>query len=90
MWRGLARLNYYGPWTDTGNGGTAISGEFLVDLELGAQVMDNVEVIVGAANVFDNYPDENPGQLGIGQLYPEAAPFGFNGGSYYVKLRITG
>lgn len=90
MWRGLARINYYGPWTDTGNGSVNVGGEFLVDLELGAQVMDNVEVIVGAANVFDNYPDENPGQLGIGQLYPEASPFGFNGGSYYVKLRITG
>jgi len=90
MWRGLARINYYGPWTDTGNGSVNVGGEFLVDLEVGAKVMDNVEVIVGAANVFDNYPDENPGQLGIGQLYPEAAPFGFNGGSYYVKLRITG
>ena len=90
MWRGLARINYYGPWTDTGNGSVNVGGEFLVDLEVGAKVMDNVEVIVGAANVFDNYPDENPGQLGIGQLYPEAAPFGFNGGSYYLKLRITG
>jgi len=90
MWRGLARINYYGPWTDVGNGGTPIGGEFLVDLEVGAQVMDNVEFIVGAANVFDTFPDENPGQLGIGQLYPEASPFGFNGGSYYVKLRITG
>lgn len=90
IWRGLARINYYGSWTDVGNGGTAIGSEFLVDLEVGAKVMDNVEIIVGAANVFDNFPDENPGQLGIGQLYPEAAPFGFNGGSYYVKLRITG
>ncbi|MCF6274434.1 MAG: TonB-dependent receptor [Robiginitomaculum sp.] len=90
IWRGLARINYYGPWTDTGNGNVNVGGEFLVDLELGAKVMDNVEVIVGAANVFDNYPDENPGQLGIGQLYPEASPFGFNGGAYYLKLRITG
>ncbi len=90
IWRGLARLNYYGPWTDTGNGSVKVGGEFLVDLEVGAKVMDNVEVIVGAANVFDNFPDENPGQLGIGQLYPEASPFGFNGGSYYVKLRVTG
>ena len=76
--------------TDANNGGTAIGGELLVDLELGARIRDNVEIIVGAANVFDNYPNENPGQLGIGQLYPEATPFGFNGGAYYVKLRITG
>jgi iron complex outermembrane recepter protein len=90
IWRGLARINYYGPWNDVGNGGTNIGGEFLVDLEVGAKVTDNVELIVGAANVFDNFPDQNPGQLNIGQLYPEASPFGFNGGSYYVKVRITG
>jgi len=90
IWRGLARINYYGPWVDVGNGGTNIGGEFLVDLELGAKVMDNVELIVGAANVFDNFPDQNPGQLNIGQLYPEASPFGFNGGSYYFKVRVTG
>lgn len=99
IWRGLARINYYGSWINSNNGATNdgvftpgenVGGEFLVDLELGAQVIENVEVIVGASNVFDNYPNENPDQLSIGQLYPEAAPFGFNGGAYYVKLRITG
>ncbi len=89
MWRGMARINYYGPWTDVGNGGTPIGDQILVDLEVGAKVMDNVEIIVGAANVFDSYPDENPGQLGIGQLYPESSPAGFNGGQYYVKGRVT-
>ncbi len=89
IWRGLARVNYFGPWTDSGNGGTQIGGEFTIDAEVGAQVMENVEVIFGVANAFDNYPDENPGQLNIGQLYPESSPMGFNGGSYYAKLRIT-
>jgi len=89
MWRGLVRVNYLGPWTDSGNGGTPISGEVTIDAEVGAQVMDNVELIFGLANAFDNFPDENPGQLGIGQLYPEASPGGFNGGSYYVKARVT-
>ena len=60
-----------------------------IDAEIGAQVMDNVKITIGAANLFDNVPDENPGQLGIGQLYPESAPFGFNGGSYYIKLLGT-
>jgi len=89
MWRGLARVNYFGPWVDANNGGTEIGGELLVDLEVGAQVRENIEIIVGAANVFDNFPDENPGQLNIGQLFPESSPGGFNGGSYYAKLRIT-
>jgi len=88
MWRGLVRANYFGPWRDTGNG-FDVGGEFTVDAEIGAKVMENVEIVVGAANIFDNFPDENPGQTGSGQLYPESSPMGFNGGAYYVKGRYT-
>jgi iron complex outermembrane receptor protein len=52
-------------------------------------VMDGLEIIGGLSNALDNYPDENPGAGGLGQLYPEAAPTGFNGGAYYVKARYT-
>jgi len=72
MWRGLLRANYYGPWFDTGND-FAVGGEFLFDAEIGASVYEGVELIVGVQNLLDNYPDENPGQGGSGQLYPEAA-----------------
>ncbi|WP_371396040.1 TonB-dependent receptor plug domain-containing protein [Fretibacter rubidus] len=88
MWRGLLRANYYGPWFDNGNG-YAVGGEFLFDAEIGAEVYEGVELILGAQNFLNNYPDENPGQTGTGQLYPEAGPFGFNGGQYYVKARYT-
>lgn len=88
IWRGLFRINYYGPWYDNGND-YAVGGEFLFDAEIGAEVYEGVELIVGAQNLLNNYPDENPGQLGTGQLYPEAGPFGFNGGQYYVKARYT-
>ncbi len=88
MWRGLVRTSYYGPWYDTGNG-FDVGGEFVVDAEVGAEVMDGVEIIVGMANVFDNYPDENPSAGSLGQLYPEASPMGFNGGTYYTKIRYT-
>jgi len=89
MWRGLLRANYYGSWNDTGNGFPGRSSEVVLDAEIGAQVTDNVEIIVGAANLLNNYPDENPDQLSIGQLYPESSPMGFNGGQYYVKGRLT-
>ena len=88
MWRGLLRANYYGPWFDTGNG-FGVGSEFLFDAEIAANVYEGVELIVGVQNLLDNYPDENPGQGGSGQLYPESAPFGFNGGQYYVKARYT-
>lgn len=88
IWRGLVRAGYYGPWYDNGNG-FEVGSEILIDAEIGAEVMDGVELIVGASNLFDAYPDENPGSTGLGQLYPESSPIGFNGGAYYVKARYT-
>lgn len=88
-WRALARANYYGEWEDTGNGTGTQGSEINVDAEFAYYLNDNIELIIGANNVFDNYPDENPDALSLGQLYPESAPAGFNGGSYYVKARYT-
>ncbi|MEL7102867.1 MAG: hypothetical protein AAGL97_09965, partial [Pseudomonadota bacterium] len=59
------------------------------DAEFGYYLNDKIELIIGANNIFDNYPDENPNAASLGQLYPEAAPAGFNGGSYYLKARYT-
>lgn len=87
--RTLVRANYFGQWDDTGNGVNDISSEIFIDAEIGYNVTDAVELVFGANNIFDNYPDENPGQGGSGQLYSEAAPTGFAGGQYYTKLRIT-
>ena len=89
IWRGMLRANYFGAWDDTGNGVDDVSPELFFDAELGAEVMDGLELMLGANNFLDNYPDENPGQGGSGQLYPEAAPTGFNGGQYYIKARYT-
>ncbi|NNE58065.1 MAG: TonB-dependent receptor [Hellea sp.] len=86
--RGLLRANYFGGWYDNGND-YDVGSEVLFDAELGYEAMEGLELIVGAANVFDAYPDENPGQTGTGQLYPEASPIGFSGGQYYVKARYT-
>ncbi len=87
MFRGLLRANYYGEWFDTGNG-NEVGAEILVDAEVAAEVKEGIEFAIGAANIFNNYPDENPGQGGSGQLYPESSPTGFNGGQYYAKVRI--
>lgn len=86
--RGLVRANYYGAWED-GPNGYSPDAEFTFDAELGYEIHEGLELIGGVANLLDNYPDENPGQGGTGQLYPEASPFGFNGGQWYVKARYT-
>ena len=87
--RTLLRGNYYGEWDDTGNGVDGIGAVFLVDAEVAYQLRENIEIIGGVANLFDTYPDKNPDAGGLGQLYSEASPFGFNGGSWYLRARMT-
>ncbi len=87
--RTLLRLNYYGEWDDTGNDVDGIGSEILVDAEVAYRFQDNFEVILGGANIFDTYPDENPFAGDLGQLYSEASPFGFNGGQWYLRARLT-
>jgi iron complex outermembrane receptor protein len=92
-WRGLARLNFYGDYYEAHHedGTLPIDGEaaVLLDLEAGYKVTDNVELIVGGQNVFDQYPVDNPWAGIAGSQYGERSPYGFNGGFYYVKARVT-
>ena len=87
--RTMVRANYYGGWDDTGNGVDGIGAAVLFDAELAYQVNDKIEVVGGLANLFDTYPDKNPGAGDLGQLYSEASPFGFNGGAWYLRARMT-
>ena len=90
--RTLLRANYFGEWQDVGNGLSADfakGAEILVDAEIGYELVDGVEAILGVNNIFDNYPDVNPSAGSLGQLYPEASPTGFTGGLYYTKLRVN-
>ncbi len=87
--RTMLRANYYGGWDDTGNGVDGMSAEVLVDAEVAYQVSESIEVIGGLANIFDTFPDKNPGAGDLGQLYAESSPFGFNGGSWYLRARMT-
>jgi iron complex outermembrane recepter protein len=67
------------------------SPEWIVDLEASADITENYGISIGANNLFNTYPDDigifNT-NLGLGQ-YPTSSPFGFTGGSYYVRLRAS-
>lgn len=87
-WRVLARINSIdGFWTETSG---MIDGMATVDLEV-ARDFGMYNVTLGAQNAFDEYPDEEAQFLqdAIGMRYPEAAPLGFNGAFYYMKLGIN-
>ncbi|UZP73543.1 TonB-dependent receptor [Candidatus Paraluminiphilus aquimaris] len=86
--RALVRANYYGAWTSTSNG-YSVGSTTMLDVQLAYQVTEELELTFGVDNLFDEYPDRNPGAGGVGQLYPEDSPFGFNGGSWYVQGRYN-
>jgi iron complex outermembrane receptor protein len=84
--RVLGRLNYFDKWFD-GEDGNEYSDKYLVDLELGYKFSEDFALVFGGQNVTDTYPDENPGARGgVGNLYSQYSPFGFNGAFYYARL----
>lgn len=90
FWRALVRVNYYGPFTElhVNSAGLPIDAgrQITVDVESGFRVTENMEVVLGAQNVFDSDPERNPWDFILGSKYPTTAPAGVNGGFYYAKV----
>ena len=88
-WRALARMNYYGEFfeahLDSGDLPIEADSQITFDAEIGWEVKEGLELILGARNLFDSFPDDNPFAGVAGAQYPVTAPGGFNGGSYYLK-----
>ena len=92
FWRGLVRLNYVNGATDftaDAEPGTRYGDEVTVDVEAAYRPRARWEFVVGAENVFDNYPDSDPNaqHSQVGARYPTSAPLGFLGGFYYARAR---
>jgi iron complex outermembrane receptor protein len=99
-WHMLARLNYYGSFYEdhldsdvvlAADGGLPIFGgsAVTVDLETGWDFDSGMYVNIGAQNLFDKVPDDNPwGALVAGAQYPVHTPYGFNGGFYYARAGL--
>ena len=90
-WRFLGRVNFHGSYSEAhandGSRWIEAGGEVTLDLEVGYSVAGNWEIIAGAANLFNNFPDRNPYAGVVGSKYPTTAPFGMSGGQYYLKMR---
>jgi iron complex outermembrane receptor protein len=97
-WHINARLSYYGSFYEdhldsdvvrAEDGGLPIfeGSAFTVDLETGWEFDSGLYVNVGAQNLFDEVPDDNPwGAAVAGAAYPVHTPYGFNGGFYYARV----
>jgi iron complex outermembrane recepter protein len=86
------RLNYYSSFYEDhldGEGDLPIYGDsaLTVDLDVGWKFASGLYFNVGAQNLFDKTPDENPwGAPVAGARYPVHTPYGFNGGFYYARV----
>ena len=97
-WRLLTRLHFFDDFrsypADVQSWGFRSGERWLMDIEasytfMNIPFMQAVTLAAGAENVFDQYPRRVPyrngGGSGVGMKYPEASPFGFNGGFYYLR-----
>ncbi len=85
----LVRANHYSSWKDATFGEISSFGSaWLFDLAATVHVRDWLRVTAGAENITDKYPDnEQNGVLNfLGATRPLSSPFGFNGGSWYLKV----
>jgi len=99
-WSFMARARYIGDhWDERGNlDGTSSDGQsqevdavVYVDLELNYSPSEDLTLTAGAANIFDEYPNEienNPGvanRVSVGLQYPRRSAANYEGGSWYLK-----
>lgn len=91
-WGMLARLNYYGSYTDLHlySDGLLIDvgTQVTVDMNVSYNFSENVTFSVGADNMLNSMPTENPWSGIVGAKYPTTAPGGIMGGFYYGKIRL--
>ncbi len=90
----MLRLNYFGsvktvesasdPSRDQVHG-----GKWVADLEFSQRFANGLQWAIGGQNLFDVFPDEQIARNSFNGIFPysrRTAPFGFNGGYYYVRL----
>ncbi len=86
-WRVLARLSYFDDWFDSEDV-AVYGGKHLFDAEAAYTLNDSVTFTIGGHNILDEFPDVNTGaRSGVGNLYSQFSPFGFNGASWYARIK---
>ncbi len=92
-WRVLARANFHDSYVeahlDSGDLLIEPGGEITFDVEFGYTFADKIDVVAGVANIFDALPDENIFAGVAGSQFPATAPFGFNGGQWYLRANYN-
>ncbi len=85
--RVMARLSRYSAFKNPINTGDYwFDPQYLVDVEGAYQISDALTMVLGVQNLFNSFPQESPIATQVGNLYPENAPAGSNGGFWYARI----
>ncbi|TXC73767.1 TonB-dependent receptor [Sphingorhabdus soli] len=86
----MTRANYYGSWKRrNGNDFLQRDPAVLFDAEITYSGIDNIDLSVGARNLFNKFPpDRGPGLKAVGLIYDNHSVFGVSGGFYYLNAKL--
>jgi len=89
----MLRANYYDDTIDEQSGRIKVGSAIMVDIEARYDVNESWTLVVGANNVFDEFPDTvgtnsfptSSVRNHQGLTYPRRSPIGYDGGMWYLK-----
>lgn len=86
----MTRANYYGSWKRrAGNDFLEREPAVLFDAEITYSGIENVDLSIGARNVFNKFPpDRGEGLKRVGLIYDNHSVFGVSGGFYYLNAKL--
>ena len=82
----MVRLNNYSETIDERSAQDVIDPITFIDVELSYAVSNNLNVVFGANNVTNAYPNEIDTRASQGMPYPRRSPLGYHGGMTYLRL----
>ena len=82
----MVRLNNYSETIDERSAQDVIDPISFIDVELRYSVSNNLNVVFGANNVTNAYPNEIETRASQGMPYPRRSPLGYHGGMTYIRL----
>ena len=87
----MLRINYYGEsWDERGSyaDGTKdkIDATMFLDCELSYKISDNLNVVFGANNALNQFPNQISTRGSQGMPYPRRSPLGYHGGMIFTRL----
>ena len=90
IWRMNYFSDFYEDHLDASAGMDIYGSDTLTfDAQVAWYYSPTMRVTLGAQNLFDNTPEENPFKGEVGALYPPTSPGGINGAFYYLGFEYT-